>query len=50
MELKKETRKLKIKLRLHEKDTIVSGAISKDDKFLIINTSYKNPEIHLWSL
>jgi len=33
-----------------EKDVIISTTITKDGKFLLVNTSYKNPELHLWSL
>eukprot|EP01017_Pseudomicrothorax_dubius_P029662 TRINITY_DN3625_c0_g2_i1.p1 TRINITY_DN3625_c0_g2~~TRINITY_DN3625_c0_g2_i1.p1 ORF type:complete len:183 (+),score=34.14 TRINITY_DN3625_c0_g2_i1:102-650(+) len=35
---------------LQESDSILSTALSRDNKFLIVNTSFKVPEIHLWSL
>ena len=35
---------------MEENDIIISGAISKNDNYLIINSSHKNPQIHLWCL
>jgi len=37
-------------LRLQETDMMISGALTQDDKYLIVNVSYKQPEIHLWDL
>eukprot|EP01016_Furgasonia_blochmanni_P001966 TRINITY_DN1077_c0_g1_i7.p1 TRINITY_DN1077_c0_g1~~TRINITY_DN1077_c0_g1_i7.p1 ORF type:complete len:683 (+),score=130.07 TRINITY_DN1077_c0_g1_i7:1-2049(+) len=35
---------------IEEKDVIISASMSKDNRFLLVNTSYKNPELHLWCL
>ena len=29
---------------------IISSCLTNDNKFLLTNTSYKNPELHLWNL
>jgi WD40 repeat protein len=33
-----------------EKENIISSFLSADEKFLLLNTSYKTPELHLWSI
>lgn len=33
-----------------EKNVITSADISKDGKYLIVNTSFKYPELHKWDL
>jgi len=36
--------------QIKEKSLICSAALSRDNRFLIVNTSFTFPEIHLWSL
>lgn len=36
--------------RIVEKDIVISAEISKNGKYMIINTSFKYPELHKWDL
>jgi WD40 repeat protein len=48
-ELNLETFTLQSKI-IQEKHQIISGAIDPDDQYLLVNTSYELPELHLWRL
>lgn len=36
--------------KIEEKENILSCEISNDRKFLLVNTSFKHPQIHLWDI
>jgi len=35
---------------IDEQATVISMDLSKDGKFLLVNTSFSTPELHLWQL
>jgi len=35
---------------IQENDTVISICLSKNDKYLLVNTSFTRPELHLWNI